>query len=128
MLKRLRKDVRGQAMVEMAIVLPLLLLLMMIIFDFGRVFNSYLVISNASREGARMAIVNYNVQKIKDLAVDTASTLSGSVEPTVESSTTESGRKKVTVSVSYQVNLVAPLLSSIIPNPFTIKASTTTYI
>ena len=46
-------DERGQSIVEMAIALPLLLLLTMAVVDFGRAYNNYIVVTNASREGAR---------------------------------------------------------------------------
>jgi len=48
-------DERGQSLVEMALVLPLLLLLVLGIIDFGRAFNNYIIITNAAREGARYA-------------------------------------------------------------------------
>jgi len=44
---------RGANLVEMALILPLLLLLLAAITDFGRAFNHYIVITNAAREGAR---------------------------------------------------------------------------
>ncbi len=49
---RARKE-KGQSLVELAIILPLLLLILLGIIDFGRVFYSYVTITNASREGAR---------------------------------------------------------------------------
>jgi hypothetical protein len=52
---------RGQAMVELALVLPVLLLIMMGIFDFGRAVFAYNSLSNAAREGARIAIVDQTV-------------------------------------------------------------------
>jgi len=39
----------------MALVLPLLLLLVVGIIDFGRAFNNHIIITNAAREGARAA-------------------------------------------------------------------------
>lgn len=51
-----RRD-RGAAAVEMAIVLPLLLLLVGGIIDFGRAFYYQVSISNAAREGARMKAI-----------------------------------------------------------------------
>jgi hypothetical protein len=56
-LHRLRRDERGAAMVEMAIVLPILLLFVMGIVEFGRAWNIYQVITDAAREGARRAVV-----------------------------------------------------------------------
>jgi len=46
---------RGQSVVEMAMLMPLLLLLVVGVADLGRAFFSYIVITNASREGARYA-------------------------------------------------------------------------
>lgn len=48
-----RNRERGANLVELALILPLLLLLIAAAADFGRAFNSYIVINNAAREGAR---------------------------------------------------------------------------
>jgi Flp pilus assembly protein TadG len=49
---------RGQALVEFAIVIPLFLLLLVALFDLGRAVFAYNTLTNAAREGVRMAIVN----------------------------------------------------------------------
>jgi len=46
-------DERGANLVEFALVAMLLLLLLAGVVDLGRAFHSYIVITNASREGAR---------------------------------------------------------------------------
>jgi Flp pilus assembly protein TadG len=46
---------RGSNLVEFALVLPLLVLILAGMADVGRAFNSYMVITNAAREGARAA-------------------------------------------------------------------------
>lgn len=48
---------RGAALVEFALVLPLLLVVIAGIVDFGFVFQRYEVITNAAREGARIAML-----------------------------------------------------------------------
>lgn len=48
---------RGAVAVEMAIVLPLLLLFLGGIIDFGRAYFTQIVLANAAREGARAAVV-----------------------------------------------------------------------
>ena len=48
---------RGQGLVEFALVLPLLLFLMMGIFDFGRAFVAYAMASNSLRSSLRNAEV-----------------------------------------------------------------------
>jgi Flp pilus assembly protein TadG len=50
-----RRGERGANLVEFALVLPLLVLLLAGVADFGRAFNNYMIITNASREGARYA-------------------------------------------------------------------------
>lgn len=46
---------RGAAAVEFALVLPLLLLLIFGLIDFGRALNEQIVLTQAAREGARVA-------------------------------------------------------------------------
>lgn len=50
----------GQSLVEMAIVLPILLALLVGIFEMGRAWNVYQVLTNAAREGARSAVIPTN--------------------------------------------------------------------
>jgi Flp pilus assembly protein TadG len=54
---RLRRDARGSALLEMALTLPLMLLVSAGIFEFGRAYQTWQVITNAAREGARIAVL-----------------------------------------------------------------------
>lgn len=56
MLRRWRSD-EGAQLVEFALVLPLLLLVVLGIAEFGFIFQRYEVLTNAAREGARMAVL-----------------------------------------------------------------------
>jgi Flp pilus assembly protein TadG len=47
-----RRRGRGQSLVEFAIVLPVLILIMLGAVDFGRVFFTWIEVTNSSREGA----------------------------------------------------------------------------
>ncbi len=55
---------KGQGLVEFALVLPLFLVLVMGIMDLGLSVFAYNSITNAAREGARLAIVNQDEAKI----------------------------------------------------------------
>lgn len=55
-LRRLRSDDGGN-LIEFALVLPLLLLVLLGIIEFGFVFQRYEVVTNAAREGARIAVL-----------------------------------------------------------------------
>lgn len=52
---------KGQSLVEFALVLPIILLLFMAMFDFGRAIFAFNTVSNAARFGARVAIVDQNL-------------------------------------------------------------------
>ena len=47
----------GQALVEFALILPLLMVVLMGIIELGRAWNMKQVITDAAREGARLAVV-----------------------------------------------------------------------
>jgi Flp pilus assembly protein TadG len=52
----LRRE-RGAAMLETALVMPLVLLVCVGIFEFGRAYQTWQVLTNAAREGARVAVL-----------------------------------------------------------------------
>lgn len=51
---------RGQAMTEFALIAPIFFVMILFLVDVARVIYYYDVISNAAREGAREAILEYN--------------------------------------------------------------------
>lgn len=51
---------RGQALVEFALIFPILMLLLFGVVDFGRAIYDYNTLANAARAGVRVAIVNQN--------------------------------------------------------------------
>lgn len=52
------KSERGQSMTELAMILPLLLILIFGIIQLGLAFNNYLAVTDAIRAGARKATVS----------------------------------------------------------------------
>ncbi len=52
-----RKSIRGQSMVEFALLLPVFLMLVMGVIDIARAYSVLQVVTNAAREGARVAII-----------------------------------------------------------------------
>ena len=55
--RSIRATETGQSLVEFAMVLPLFLVLLFGLVDFGRAFYSWIVITNGAREGARAGAV-----------------------------------------------------------------------
>ena len=56
-LRRWRRSDDGANLIEFALVLPMLLLIVLGIAESGLVFQEYEVVTNAAREGARMAVL-----------------------------------------------------------------------
>ena len=52
------RDQQGQTMTEFAIVLPVLVLILFAVIQFGIAFNHYLALTDAARAGARKAAVS----------------------------------------------------------------------
>lgn len=51
------RSAKGAALLEAAVTLPLLLLISVGIFEFGRAYQTWQVLTNAAREGARIAVL-----------------------------------------------------------------------
>ncbi len=117
---------KGQAMVEMALLLPILLLLFMGIFEFGRVMNAYLVVNNAAREGARSIALGGTTTQIVD-SVESAFSSLDTTRMTVAISPDEGSRDRgdmMLVTVSYDIDLVTPIVSVLLSNPYHIEITT----
>jgi Flp pilus assembly protein TadG len=55
-MKRYRNQ-KGAALLEAAITVPIILLISVGIFEFGRAYQTWQVLTNAAREGARIAVL-----------------------------------------------------------------------
>jgi len=55
-MKRIRSE-KGAALLEAAITVPIILLISVGIFEFGRAYQTQQVLVNAAREGARIAVI-----------------------------------------------------------------------
>jgi Flp pilus assembly protein TadG len=69
--------------VEFALVFPIVILILLAVFDVGRAVLVYNGLTNAAREGARLAVVNQDkslvVQRVEDMTF--ASALSNAADP-----------------------------------------------
>lgn len=124
--KYVKGNKRGQAMVEIAILIPILITILMGIFEFGRIFNAHLILTHASREGARSAALSSSdtdiIQTVNEsiFYLDT-SNLTISIYP---SQSSRSRGTKVTVELDYNIDIIAPFLEAIISDPFPLESKT----
>lgn len=54
------RNQRGAALIETAITIPIVLLICVAIFEFGRAYQTWQVLTNAAREGARVSVIVSN--------------------------------------------------------------------
>ncbi|MBM7623014.1 TadE/TadG family type IV pilus assembly protein [Sporohalobacter salinus] len=117
---------RGQVLVELALVMPILLLILFGIVEFGRIFHAYLVIANAARVGARKGAITNNDTEIIN-AVETAAGHSLDLDSlSITISPSSGGRSKgdsLTVEVDYEVDIFAPVIAQLLPDPFPINGT-----
>jgi len=126
---RLAGGQRAQGLVELALALPLLLLLVMGIVDLGMALRSYITVTNASREGARLAIVCPATDDlIKTRVVDYASpAVKQNSDVTVTWETPAERCKSgqfVEVKAFSDYTYVTPILALILPNPLRLSTKT----
>ncbi|MDS0525888.1 pilus assembly protein [Clostridium sp. SHJSY1] len=120
------KNQNGQALVEFAIILPILLILVMGILQFGMMLNSYLAIENATREGARAGIVGKSDFEIKNMII----AMSPSLDPqniVITINPTENSRKSgdtLVVKITYNYELTVPIISSLFNNVIVLNGQT----
>ncbi|SHI95900.1 Flp pilus assembly protein TadG [Clostridium cavendishii DSM 21758] len=120
------KNQKGQALVEFAIILPIFLILVMGIIQFGMILNTYLSIENASREGARNGIIGSTDSEIQNL-IKTISPSLDTQSLTVNITPNEITRKPgdtLTVKVSYNYKLTVPIISNLFNNIVVLNGQT----
>ena len=67
---------RGAAAVEFALVMPILIMLLFGIIEFGRAYNAKLTLANAAREAAREFVITGDEALVEALLVDLQTSLS----------------------------------------------------
>ncbi|MFA7297142.1 MAG: TadE/TadG family type IV pilus assembly protein [Dehalococcoidia bacterium] len=120
---------RGQSTVELALLLPVIVLLLFGVLEFGRVFNAWIVVTQASREGARIGATQ----------CATNAACSGNVEAWVNNSLGGLDPANMTwdmtpgpysaggtlqVTVDYDVAITTPVISNLVGNTLTVHGAT----
>lgn len=99
----------GQSLVEFALVLPIFLLVLFAIVDFGMAFHAWIAVTNSAREGARLGAVRGSATEIEQRVWDTTGTLDqDKLTVTVTNAEGDPG-DSVIVDVSYAYSLMTPV-------------------
>ncbi|MEA4890539.1 MAG: TadE/TadG family type IV pilus assembly protein [Clostridiaceae bacterium] len=116
----------GQAIVEAAIVIPLIILIICGIIDFGWIMSNQLMVNNCSREGARYAVVNSGESNLADLVTTHVQQVSGfgSLED-LSVTVNLTGTDDVQVQVKKTIKVLTPLVGIFVENQEIILQSNT---
>lgn len=131
-LHRLVRGADGQATVELAIVLLVLTTMVFGSLEIGRGLNTWVIVTQAAREGARTAAARCSVDPacVTDVQTRITESLAGLATPAAARWTLAPGPYQagngVTVSVEYDVAPVVPLITAMIPGGvMTVRGETT---
>lgn len=120
------KSQKGQAMVETALTIPLVLMILFGIADFGRIFHAYLTLDHAGREGARLASLRNEesaiISKITNSIVGLDSTKLD-IDMQLPDMLNQPSGKDATITLTYQINFITPFISSL-ASPITLTDTT----
>ena len=106
-----RNNERGQAVAEFALIVPIFLMLVFAIVDFGMGFHAWITVTNAAREGARLGAVGGSAVEIEDKVYDTSSSLDAAQLGVIVTNAEGNPGESVTVDVEYDYELITPLSS-----------------
>jgi Flp pilus assembly protein TadG len=106
----------GQSLAEFAILLPVLMGVVIGIFEFGRAWNVDQVLTNAAREGGRLAVIETSSESDVTNAVETALT-NAALEPSLATITVEGmddgygTQATVQVQYPYEFIFLGPIMA-----------------
>ena len=111
------KSQKGQALVETALILPILLMLLFGITDFGRIFHVFLTLDHAGREAARTAAVGSGDDEIR-LRIENASRGLNQEELLIDISPegvdNRNSGDDVTITLTFPIDFLTPVIGQII--------------
>lgn len=151
--RRTNRSDGGQVLVEVAVLMPILLMLVMGIVEFGWILHGYIVVVSGAREGARVASVrslryeetvndeieyrikaavqsafpSSNVELVSDEAFDSTTVLPRHALVTIlpYDATDRHSDEQVEVKIKAALPLLTPMLKGILPDPFGLNAVAT---
>lgn len=119
------KNIKGQAVVEFAMILPILMLILLGILEFGRFYNAWLMVSQASREGARVAALGGTTTQVEN-RVDEVMTAYNLARLTVNITPlgARSRGDMVKVVVTYDIDPITPMIGTFTGGTLSLNSQT----
>ena len=118
-MKHSRRE-KGQSLLELALILPVLLIVLAGVLDLGRLYYSYIAVTDAAAEGATYAAMHPDVGERDEVFQRAQEASRGLVQ--IDNSMVEvdcpsvTSGAPVTVTVSYSFTVATPLINVIVPD------------
>lgn len=120
-LRRALSEAAGQAAVEFALVLPIVLLLIVGIVEFGRVYGDFTILQSAAREAVRVAATGGDDEAVVTRARDAAPGLDpDELSVQVDRDTAE---RIVTVRLEYPVAVLTGVMGKLVGSQLVLRTS-----
>jgi len=120
---------RGVTVTTFALIVPVLMFFIFGMSESGRIMFAWLVITNEAAEAARYGAVHYDptrdpVLQANDVKTFINQRLNGvlAMQNQPAPLVTVTSTPSVQVTLNYKVELIVPLVSQFLPNPFPISA------
>jgi Flp pilus assembly protein TadG len=130
---------RGQALIETAVTLPIVLVISISIFEFGRALQVWQLLTNAAREGARVAVLpGATSDGVKERVLEymaagglpnhSANQIAVNSDATITMSGNDVSASQITIAYPYSFMVLNPVMQLIAPGsdvgtPITMTAS-----
>jgi Flp pilus assembly protein TadG len=118
--RRKEQKEKGQSLLELALVLPVLIIILAGVLDLGRLYYAYVAVTDAAAEGASYAAIHPEpgerdevLQRAQEASRGLVQIDPGMVE--VDCPTVASGAP-ITVTVSYSFTVATPVINAIVPD------------
>ncbi len=121
------KKKKGQALVEIALALPILLLFFCGIVDFGRILHAGATLNMVSQESVRLAGLGKSDSEVTEFAKDKAY-FKDKTEIDVSITPGDTLRKSgdyVTVDITYNVKYITPLANLFLNSSYVVHSKST---
>jgi Flp pilus assembly protein TadG len=121
------KKKKGQALIEIALALPILILFFCGIVDFGRILHAAASLEMVAQESVRLAGLGRDDSEVTQFALD-KSDINDKASINVAITPSYSQRKAgdyVTVNITYPIKYITPVINTILPSPFVVSTKST---
>jgi hypothetical protein len=121
MSRTVSRSQHGQEIVEFAVTLTFFMLIVIMIFDFGRAIYTYSVVQNAAREGARYGIIHPDdptgmEARVRDKAIGLDPDEINVITEEIDDDDIDEVRDAIRVTVEYDFTPLTPLAALFFPD------------